>query len=665
MSKKNHKRAVVRTCVIIELVMLAIVALLSYALYRTRRSAVHTEIEKYTAELRASVNGREVSSGVFRDIASYLDELDLWRWGLVRDPDFRDSFAVAMYSEDGGARIFLNGNVAVMYNRVCLDVSALNYRSTVWDLTRYMQEDGLRELFECVNPKVLAEIEFGPTVNGFRGRIDGNGLVTLTEVSLFVPADSRNGREDNKTLILRAADFREDDNYVWNWPKETPGEYSEIGSDGERITRVDDETWLISFVQNEKLCAMIDDWGSLGKDARYEDAMIEFGSEKPCGFLPSGDSENDRLAVSERALVSRYADSAKGTFFVLFDGGAIAWKRTKRPVIVLFAFGQALAIMTAVLWLANRRRSGEVRRLRNTFINAMAHELKTPVAVMNSTAEYLATGCKPEKQAHYLEVLSRESGNVNELLNRMLTYTRVIDEKVTLHRENVDLKEITERTLATYADTIAARGMTVRYSGGSCVISCDAALMEMVIDNLVSNAVRYGDEGSTIVIGTEDERFSVWNRTEPFSRRELRELWEPMFQTDRRSEQSQTGGMGLAICAGILRAHDARFGAYNDSEEVGQDGVAGSQQGIRFFFDFGRAGKAEKERRISSALTLFATALNLALAAGYGITYISNEGRGGTMNLVLMLLWLTVAVCNTLSGAAAMLGQGPSWKHGK
>ena len=57
--------------------------------------------------------------------------------------------------------------------------------------------------------------------------------------------------------------------------------------------------------------------------------------------------------------------------------------------------------------------------------------------------------------------------------------------------------------------------------------------------------------------------FSVWNEAEALSAEDLASVWTPMFVSERRAKDSETGGMGLAISAGILKRHGFTYGASN------------------------------------------------------------------------------------------------------
>ena len=671
MKRKKKISNIVKTCIIIELIAVLAVAAVCYFLYQSKQSMVQTEVEKYRTQLAEYVRGMEWQSQNFRGLPTYVEILYSWYETVSEDPDYENEFAAAVFGEDGDSCMYLKGDIALLYRQKCTDISKKEYQETVWDLTEYMTEGSIRELLDSLESDRKLTIRVLPTVREFRGRISEDGTITPTQVSLYyiggyaVFSDSRKRMElTDKKVVLQSADYKEDDNFTWTWPESTPDDYKDVNADGVQIEWVDDETHIVAFRQSPRLSGLMEYWPELERKPRYAAYIVSFGSEEVWVTVPDKDVSADRTVSAVRTLTPGSTGGAKGGIFLLFDVNRITWNKAKPMILVLIAFGQALAFMAMILWFEAKRRSSQTRRIRNTFINAMAHELKTPVAVVRNTAEYLATGCKPEKQEHYLGVLTRESESMNELLNRMLTYTRVIDDKVTLNRSEVNLIEIAEKVLDSYSDMMAARGMNVVFCNKMpLVVNCDAALMEMVIDNLIANAVRHGEPDSTIVIDKEEMRFSVWNKTEPLSKSELSEIWTPMFQTDRRTEQSETGGMGLALCAGILNTHGVMYGAYNERKTIERDGVSREEDGLEFFFDFARVPVTEKGRRFAF-INLLTVGISLLNALIWSFQYVSQLKMRG-LRFGIVILWLIAAVINLLAYVCSKRGPGAIRKKKK
>ncbi|MCR5793545.1 MAG: HAMP domain-containing histidine kinase [Lachnospiraceae bacterium] len=209
------------------------------------------------------------------------------------------------------------------------------------------------------------------------------------------------------------------------------------------------------------------------------------------------------------------------------------------------------------------------RKTRDLFINAMAHELKTPAAVLHNTAEYLESGRRPEKQEHYLSVLQQESVHINQLLGQMLTYTRMSDKKQSLDLKETDLQEVVNERLGLFRDLIEEKGELVEVLDDRHEkVWCDRQLIEMVIDNMITNALKYGDDGGKLEIRLSNNGIRIYNEGPKLSQEELQEVWTPMYRGDKARTDDSSSGMGLAISAEILELHNGRYGVGNKREGV-------------------------------------------------------------------------------------------------
>ena len=657
--KKNVKETVV-FCIVIEAVAVLIATVMSAYLYNSRKSVVLTEIDGHTARLQ-SYMGDYPGEETFRGIARYTEELSDWWESVQREPGYEDRFAVAVSVVDNGRFMFLSGDFLLLYQYVCQDVDSLTYRENVWDLTRYMTEESADAYLKEMKPLWQQKVSVNPSVEEVRGRTESDGSVTPTRVRIWIPnkVEFKEFEKVPQYDTLISSDYREDDDYTWTPAMEGSEEYREVNEKGQ-VTRwwVEDEFHLTGFTQDKELCKLFDDWMYCAEEGRYVTQYVCFGAAERFVQPPEKGTDTVRT-VSRLSGMRSVEQGAEGTVFLLFDVKGIAWDKVKRNILVIFLFAQTFAVMTMIFWQEAKRSRRETKQLRNTFINAMAHELKTPAAVIKSTSEYLATGAKPEKQEHYLGVLVRESDSMNELLNRMLTYTRVTKEGVKLQKSEVLLSGLAQKALSPYEDFIRQRGMKVEFSAESeKTVFCDAGLIQMVLDNLISNAVRYGDSGNTIVIRIIEKRFAIWNQTAPLSKAELKDIFTPMFQTERRKEQSETGGMGLAISAGVLNAHAALYGAYNEKIDFGQNGVTDERDGLMFFFDFKKAPQFEKGRSYA-AIGLVGAGIAILAAMGSAFNYLEVDRGYRGSELFMMIAMLFLAIVNAYNYASGKRGPKP------
>ena len=247
-----------------------------------------------------------------------------------------------------------------------------------------------------------------------------------------------------------------------------------------------------------------------------------------------------------------------------------------KDVFMIIVFCQLAGIVIiACVYFTNKRRF-RLQQMRNTFINAMAHEMKTPAAVVKSGAECIREGIHPEKQAHYIELIEREADHMSDLLNAMLVYTKVVDAGYQLKKENVDMAEICQKVWEHYLTEIKEKQINFEIDKkASFCLKGDPNLLEMVVDNFFSNAVRYCPTGKIIRLVICQNSVTVFNIGEHIPDEEMDRVWEPLYQVDTaRSGDNSSSGMGLAISAQILKLHHMKYGVRN------------VQGGVEFFIGF-------------------------------------------------------------------------------
>lgn len=246
------------------------------------------------------------------------------------------------------------------------------------------------------------------------------------------------------------------------------------------------------------------------------------------------------------------------------------WSRMTSLIIVI----QGGALVGFYIRRKMKQKQNQIDHMRSTFINAMAHEMKTPAAVIKNSTECILDEVCPEKNRHYLEMISKETDHMNDLLSKMLVYTRTSDAVYALRLIPLHLMEMVERVGVSYQVEMEQRGLKfVVKNQGMDEVYGDPDLIKMVVDNYISNAVKHAKENSEIVVTLYGTHCAVFNQGECLTEEQLERIWEPLYVIDAaRSETDGSAGMGLAICKNILELHNAKYGVENT------DG------GVRFYF---------------------------------------------------------------------------------
>lgn len=208
---------------------------------------------------------------------------------------------------------------------------------------------------------------------------------------------------------------------------------------------------------------------------------------------------------------------------------------------------------------------------RRQLTSHIAHELKTPLAIIHSYTEGLKEHIAEEKRDQYLDTILSETERMDAMVMEMLDLSRLEAGKVTLTRTAFSLGALVQTVYDTFSALAQEKQLQVQLSlSDDATVLADEARIEQVLRNFLSNAVRYTPEGGTVHIKTSTQyirlrktvSFCVENSGHHFSQQELEKLWDSFYQADP-SRSSRGTGLGLAICKNIISLHGGTCGAKN------------------------------------------------------------------------------------------------------
>ncbi|MDE6953536.1 MAG: HAMP domain-containing histidine kinase [Erysipelotrichales bacterium] len=220
----------------------------------------------------------------------------------------------------------------------------------------------------------------------------------------------------------------------------------------------------------------------------------------------------------------------------------------------------------------------QLENLRQEFVSNFTHEIKTPLGVINGFSELVELEQDEQKRNEYIQIIQNETKKINELVLAMLEYSKLESRNIVLKQEEVDLLEIVDETLDSFMYLIQKKKIKLNLNLDSVIIQGDRFRLEMVIDNLLSNALRYTQEGKTIHVTLNNERFSVENEGSHIPEEDLAKVWLTFHKVDRARNEEGTG-LGLAICKAVLDLHRLKYGVEN------------TERGVLFYFELHRSGE--------------------------------------------------------------------------
>lgn len=210
---------------------------------------------------------------------------------------------------------------------------------------------------------------------------------------------------------------------------------------------------------------------------------------------------------------------------------------------------------------------------RKEFIANVSHELKTPLGIIRSFTESIQMGVKKEKQKYYMDVIIDETDKMDSLVMEMLELSEFDDTKSVYSLEPICINELIDETIKLFEQELAEKNMKLTKKGDFTIVLAEGDKIRRILINLISNAIKYGNENSTVrIIGSINEglnKISIENDCEPFDDIEINEIWQRFYKGDKSRQRKHGGtGLGLSIVKSILEGHKADYGVENINDGV-------------------------------------------------------------------------------------------------
>lgn len=206
--------------------------------------------------------------------------------------------------------------------------------------------------------------------------------------------------------------------------------------------------------------------------------------------------------------------------------------------------------------------------VRYAFTNAAAHELKTPLAIIENRCEFILEGVNADKTNEYVNSIYKESLRMNTLLANLLRYNKLASVS-SVKKEKVDFTQIVNNEISKYSNSAQGRGITIiSYVAENAQIDCNGELISLAVDNFLSNAVKFSPNDSTVTVSLEKHKKAYKLTVANDFNGELdSNIWE-MLYTEDKSRSDKSTGMGLPICKEIFGLHRYKYGCNCDDGRV-------------------------------------------------------------------------------------------------
>ncbi|MDO9518735.1 MAG: ATP-binding protein [Pseudohongiella sp.] len=190
--------------------------------------------------------------------------------------------------------------------------------------------------------------------------------------------------------------------------------------------------------------------------------------------------------------------------------------------------------------------------------NAVAHELRTPLARFKFAMEMIPKIHDQARLAQHLIAMKSDVQELEGLIDEMLSYAKLSEEKLQLQLQTIRIKAWLERQLIQYVDSEIPVHLQLQILDSTTEVRFNSDLLARALHNIVRNCLRYAETAVTVTCSVERDMVSIRISDDgPGIPEEFHEsIFEPFARLDTsRDRQSGGYGLGLAIARRILQRH--------------------------------------------------------------------------------------------------------------
>ncbi|BBI36767.1 cell wall metabolism sensor histidine kinase WalK [Cohnella abietis] len=217
----------------------------------------------------------------------------------------------------------------------------------------------------------------------------------------------------------------------------------------------------------------------------------------------------------------------------------------------------------------------KLEQSRREFVANVSHELRTPLTTIKSYAEALDDGAldEPPLADRFVGVIRSETERMIRLVTDLLHLSRFDSRRNQLRRQKTDLTEMLEEVVDRFSFQLRQKAITVSVKVEKQLQTAllDRDGIDQVLDNLVSNAIKYTLDGGSIDISAKDNNagqlaIAIKDTGIGIPKKDLNRIFERFYRVDKARSRNMGGtGLGLSIAREIVRAHGGSISLDSES----------------------------------------------------------------------------------------------------
>lgn len=268
-----------------------------------------------------------------------------------------------------------------------------------------------------------------------------------------------------------------------------------------------------------------------------------------------------------------------GLVFGRFGGPAYPPEHIRLAEFVAWHVGQLLENRRMARRIASLEAQRELARMQEEFISTISHELRTPLGFIKGYVTTLLrddAAWEGDTRKEFLRIIDDEADRLRELIDNLLDSSRLESGTLGMAREPIKASSLLRDTISRARSMYPELELKANFPDDLPMIDVDATRISQVLDNLISNAVKYAPDAPVTIsahTASDELEIAVVDEGPGIPAEHMAHLFERFYRVPDNTRSTRGTGLGLYICRKIIEAHEGDIAVDSDPD-----------QGTRFHF---------------------------------------------------------------------------------
>lgn len=329
---------------------------------------------------------------------------------------------------------------------------------------------------------------------------------------------------------------------------------------------LDKETRIIARLNESVFSEVVHSEIILAKKSAWKDMDFALVNQRDQVVMTT-DSLADRKIAIERPLPGEFP-AWRLIILKKKEGEVMALGRRKLALLyTLLAFSLAALLLGSLFVFLGLKNERKMVRMKSNFLSAVSHELKTPLTSIRMFAELLESGrqTQEEKRKRYAHLIGEEAMRLYGMIEGILNFTRLEEKRARVSMASMNLSQAVHEVASLMAGAYDKAGIRlVLQLEPDAMVQGDYDSLRSVVQNLLENALKYSQSGTTVQVHLENSPEKAVLRVKDqgigISGADIKHIFDKFYRAgDEMTRKTKGSGLGLAIVKQILDSHRAQI----------------------------------------------------------------------------------------------------------